>query len=68
MAGGRLRNGDRDVLGDGLETFLSALIALIKALDEEAVSAIVFWVMGSFQGQAGSMLLFRSPICFWVYI
>ncbi len=26
MAGGRLRNGDRDVLGDGLETFLSALM------------------------------------------
>ena len=26
IAGGRLRNGDRDVLGDGLETFLSALM------------------------------------------
>ena len=43
-----------------VSTFLGAAIALIKSLNEESVSAIVFWIMGSFQGrgfaQAGLML------------
>ena len=34
-----------------VSTFLGALIALIKALNEESVAAIVFWIMGSFQGR-----------------
>jgi iron complex transport system permease protein len=43
-----------------VSTFLGAGIALIKSLNEESVSAIVFWIMGSFQGrgfeQVGLML------------
>ncbi len=34
-----------------VSTFLGATIALIKSLNEESVSAIVFWIMGSFQGR-----------------
>lgn len=34
-----------------VSTFLGALISLVKALNEESVSAIVFWIMGSFQGR-----------------
>ncbi|WP_325645794.1 iron ABC transporter permease [Humidesulfovibrio sp.] len=34
-----------------VSTFLSALISLLKSLDEESVSSIVFWIMGSFQGR-----------------
>ncbi|GAB6112160.1 FecCD family ABC transporter permease [Desulfomicrobium salsuginis] len=34
-----------------VSTFLGALIALIKSLNEESLSAIVFWIMGSFQGR-----------------
>jgi iron complex transport system permease protein len=54
----------RDTLvlaGIVVATFLSALIALIKALDEEAVSAIVFWVMGSFQGRGWIHVGFSLP-------
>ncbi|WP_051261296.1 FecCD family ABC transporter permease [Desulfovibrio inopinatus] len=41
-------------------TFLAALIALVKALDEDAVGAIVFWIMGSFQG--------RGFMHVWLYL
>jgi len=40
-------------------TFLSACIALLKALDESTVSGLVFWIMGSFQGRGwGHVLVF----------
>ncbi len=42
-------------------TFLSALISLLKSLDEESVSNIVFWIMGSFQGRGWGHLLFALP-------
>ena len=42
-------------------TFLSALISLIKSLDEESVTGIVFWVMGSFQGRGWSHVAFAWP-------
>lgn len=48
-----------------VSTMLGALLTLIKALNEESVSAIVFWIMGSFQGrswsQAGLMLPYLIP-------
>ena len=48
-----------------VSTVLGALLTLIKALNEESVSAIVFWIMGSFQGrswtQAGLMLPYLLP-------
>lgn len=34
-----------------VSAFLAALIALVKALDEDSVAGIVFWIMGSFQGR-----------------
>ncbi len=37
--------------GIAVATFLGALVALIKALNEESVTSIVFWIMGSFQGR-----------------
>ncbi len=42
-------------------TFLAALIALVKALDEDAVGAIVFWIMGSFQGRGFSHIWLYLP-------
>ncbi|TVM16878.1 iron ABC transporter permease [Oceanidesulfovibrio indonesiensis] len=42
-------------------TFLSACIAFVKSLDEEAVSAIVFWIMGSFQGRGWSHVVLFAP-------
>jgi len=58
---GRLRRDTMVLAGIVVATFLSALIALIKALDEEAVSAIVFWVMGSFQGRGWIHVAFSLP-------
>ncbi len=37
--------------GMAVATFMGALVALIKALNEESVTSIVFWIMGSFQGR-----------------
>lgn len=37
--------------GIAVAAFLGALVALIKALNEESVTSIVFWIMGSFQGR-----------------
>ncbi len=36
--------------GIAVSTFLGAIVTLIKALHEESVTSIVFWIMGSFQG------------------
>ncbi len=61
---GRMRRDTLVLAGIVVATFLSALIALIKALDEEAVSAIVFWVMGSFQGRGWIHVGFSLPYLF----
>ena len=37
--------------GIAVAAFLGALVALVKALNEESVTSIVFWIMGSFQGR-----------------
>ena len=58
---GRVRRDTLVLAGIVVATFLSALIALVKALDEEAVSAIVFWVMGSFQGRGWIHVGFSLP-------
>ena len=49
--GGYLRRETLVLAGIVVATFLSALISLIKSLDEESVANIVFWIMGSFQGR-----------------
>ena len=52
---GRSRNGlDRGrviLAGIAVSTFFGALVALVKALNEESVTSIVFWILGSFQGR-----------------
>ncbi|MBM4288047.1 MAG: iron ABC transporter permease [Deltaproteobacteria bacterium] len=58
---GRLRRDTMVLAGIVVATFLSAFISLLKSLDEESVSSIVFWVMGSFQGRGWSHVLFALP-------
>lgn len=49
--GGVLRRETLVLAGVVVSAFLAALIALVKALDEDSVAGIVFWIMGSFQGR-----------------
>lgn len=58
---GRLRRETVVLAGIVVATFLSALIALLKSLDEESMSSIVFWVMGSFQGRSWEHVGFALP-------
>ncbi len=58
---GQVRRSTMVLAGIVVATFLSALISLVKALDEESVSSIVFWVMGSFQGRGWIHLGFALP-------
>jgi iron complex transport system permease protein len=51
---GRLRKESLILAGIVVSTFLSALISLVKSLDEESLSAIVFWIMAASPGGAGS--------------
>lgn len=37
--------------GIAVAAFLGSIVALIKALNEESVTSIVFWIMGSLQGR-----------------
>lgn len=36
--------------GIAVASFLGAIVALVKALNEESVTSIVFWILGSLQG------------------
>jgi len=60
-SGGRLRKESLILAGIVVSTFLSALISLIKSLDEESLSAIVFWIMGSFSGRGWIHVGFLVP-------
>jgi len=55
-----------------VSTFLGAFIALIKSLNEESVAAIVFWIMGSFQGRGfehvGLMLPYMAAGCLLILL
>ena len=42
--------------GIAVATFLGAVVALVKALNEESVTSIVFWIMGSLQGRTWDAL------------
>jgi iron complex transport system permease protein len=59
--GGRLRKETVILAGIIVSTFLSALISLIKSMDEESLSAIVFWIMGSFSGRGWIHVGFLLP-------
>ena len=49
--GGGWRRETLVLAGIVVSSFLSALISLVKSLNEESVAGIVFWIMGSFQGR-----------------
>lgn len=59
--GGGMRRESVILAGIITAAFLSALIGLLKSLDEESLSSIVFWVMGGFQGRSWPHLLFSLP-------
>jgi iron complex transport system permease protein len=44
-----------------VSTFLSALISLLKSLNEDSVSTIVFWIMGSFSGKSWTHVILVLP-------
>ena len=58
---GQLRRDTMVLAGIVVATFLSALISLVKSLNEESVASIVFWVMGSFQGRGWNHVAFFLP-------
>jgi len=59
--GGRLRRDTLILAGIVVASFLSALISLVKALNEESVAGIVFWIMGGFQGRGLADLSLFAP-------
>jgi iron complex transport system permease protein len=58
---GELRRDTMILAGIVVATFLGALVSLLKALDEESVASIVFWIMGSFQGRGWTHVGFMLP-------
>jgi len=61
--GGGLRRETVVLAGIVTATFLSALLSLVKALNEESLAGIVFWIMGGFQGRGKAELTLFLP-CF----
>jgi iron complex transport system permease protein len=59
--GGGLRRETLVLAGIVVSTFLSALISLVKALDEASVTGIVFWILGSFQGRGWAHVALFAP-------
>ncbi|MDR1659099.1 MAG: iron ABC transporter permease [Desulfovibrio sp.] len=51
-----LRRESVILAGIAVSAFLGALVALIKALHEESVTSIVFWLLGSLQGRSWESL------------
>lgn len=49
---GRLHTTTLVLAGIIVSTFLSSLISLLKSLNEDSVSTIVFWIMGSLSGRS----------------
>ena len=60
-AGGSFQRETVILAGIAVATFLGAVVALIKALNEESVTSIVFWIMGSFQGRGWASLPLLLP-------
>ena len=55
-AGGAFSRETVILAGIAVAAFLGALVALVKALNEESVTSIVFWILGSFQGRGWESL------------
>ncbi len=60
-AAGGLRRETVILSGIAVATFLGAVVSLTKALNEESVTSIVFWIMGSFQGRGWA----DAPLLIW---
>lgn len=60
-SGGMLKRETLVLAGIVVATFLAALISLLKSLDEDSVAAIVFWIMGSFQGRGWADVFLLLP-------
>jgi iron complex transport system permease protein len=58
---GRIHTTTLVLAGIIVSTFLSALISLFKSLNEDSVSAIVFWIMGSLSGKSWTHVLVVIP-------
>ena len=59
--GGYLQRETLVLAGIVVATVLSALISLVKSLDEESVANIVFWIMGSFHGRGWNHVALFAP-------
>ena len=59
--GGRVHTATLVLAGIIVSTFLSALISLLKSLNEDSVSTIVFWIMGSLSGKSWTHALLVLP-------
>lgn len=60
MSGG-FQHGTLILAGVIVSAFLSSLISLMKFLFADSLSAIVFWIMGSFSARTWDHLLFACP-------
>ncbi|MDI6854353.1 MAG: iron ABC transporter permease [Deltaproteobacteria bacterium] len=60
MTGG-FHYGTLILAGVIVSAFLSSLISLMKFLFADSLSAIVFWIMGSFSGRTWDHLMFALP-------
>ena len=60
-AAGRLRRETIVLAGIVTATFLAACIAVLKSLDEDSLSSIVFWIMGSMSGRGWEHVAFAAP-------
>jgi iron complex transport system permease protein len=58
---GRLNSTTLVLAGVIVSTFLSALISLLKSLNEDSVSTIVFWIMGSLSGKSWLHVMLVLP-------
>lgn len=58
---GRIQTTTLVLAGIIVSTFLSAWISLLKSLNEDSISTIVFWIMGSFSGKSWIHVLLVAP-------
>lgn len=58
---GRIHTTTLILAGIIVSTFLSSLISLLKSLNEDSVSTIVFWIMGSLSGKSWAHALLVLP-------
>lgn len=58
---GRVHTTTLVLAGIIVSTFLSAWISLLKSLNEDSISTIVFWIMGSFSGKSWVHVLLVLP-------